>query len=407
MKRSIAMTNKLYYLDSYIKSFTTKILGQHQDESGQWHVTLEETAFYPTGGGQPFDTGTLNDIPVINVEEVEGEIRHYVSTPLSEKDVTGIIDWDRRYDHMQQHAGQHILSAAFVELLGFETVSFHLGKETLTIDINTEELSEKMAKEVEDLANQVIIENRPIETKWVTEEESLNYPLRKKLSVIDNIRLVIIPEFDYNGCGGTHPNSTGEVNIIKILSWERQKKTIRVQFVCGNRVLKQLQNKHKVITEVGQLISSSEQEMTSAVKRLLEQTKGLEKALDEAKEKLLQFEARDLLMNFVSGNIVGEVFQNRSIQELQKLARILTTSDENIIALLLTENEDKIQMVFAKGRSVVGNMKNLIGEVLPLVNGKGGGNETMAQGGGEPHLVSGAKLLDLSIKKIETQKIGN
>jgi alanyl-tRNA synthetase len=401
------MTTKLYYQDPYVKTFKTKIIKQEQDETGGWFVTLKDTAFYPTGGGQPFDAGTLNGVSVVNVEEVEGEIRHYVSKGLSGEEVEGVIDWDRRFDHMQQHTGQHILSAAFVEILGFETVSFHLGMETLTIDINTGELTEEMAREVEGLANQIILENRPIDNKWVTPDEATTYPLRKKLSVTDNIRLVIIPEFDYNGCGGTHPKSTGEVSSIKILNWEKEKKTTRVHFVCGNRVLEQLHNKNKVVIEVGQILSSPEQEITAAVKRLLEQGKGMEKALEEAKNSLLHYEAQNLLTRKNEKNLLGELFENRSIQELQKLARILTTIDEGLCTFLITENSDKLQMVFAKGKSANGNMKNLIGEVLPLLNGKGGGNETMAQGGGEANLISGAELLNLSIERLEAQKIGS
>jgi alanyl-tRNA synthetase len=397
------MTKKLYYEDPYIKSFTSKIMEQKQDEAGKWYVTLEETAFYPTGGGQPFDQGTLNTTCVTNVEEVDGELRHYMEIPLTENEVTGSIDWDRRFDHMQQHAGQHILSAAFAEELGFETVSFHLGKETLTIDINTEELTEEMAEAVEDLANQLIIENRPIQTKWVTEEESKNYPLRKKLSVVDHIRLVIIPDFDYNGCGGTHPKSTGEVSSIKILNWEKQKKTTRVQFVCGKRVLKQLHTKNKVLSQVGHLLSSPEQEMPSAVKRLLEQLKDVEKAVEEAKDSLLQFEARDLLSK-ADDLIVGHVFQDRSIQELQKLARYITSTNESVQAFLLTENEGKVQMVFAKGQAQAGSMKALIGQILPLINGKGGGNDTMSQGGGEAGRLSGEELLTIIVNNFKTER---
>ncbi|WP_313897576.1 alanyl-tRNA editing protein [Bacillus litorisediminis] len=160
------------------------------------------------------------------MEDREGEIRHYLEKPIPDisQPVIGQIDWDRRFDHMQQHAGQHILSAAFEELFHMKTVSFHLGTEVLTIDLDTSELTEDIALQAENLANQIILENRPIETKWVTEEEAKKYRLRKELSVTDQIRLVIIPDFDYNGCGGTHPSSTGQVGSIKILNWEKQRK---------------------------------------------------------------------------------------------------------------------------------------------------------------------------------------
>ena len=186
-------------------------------------------------GGQPNDIGTLADQHVINVEEIDGEIRHYLEGPFldTNKEIAGTIDWERRFDHMQQHTGQHLLSAAFDQLFEYRTIGFHLGAEIVTIDLETEVLTEHQVQRAEGLANQIILENRPIEVKWVTEEELSQYPLRKETKVKDDIRLVIIPDFDYNGCGGTHPKATGEVSSVKVLDWERQKKKVRVQFVCG------------------------------------------------------------------------------------------------------------------------------------------------------------------------------
>lgn len=398
------MTKKLFYEDAYQTTFATSLIKQEQDDNGTY-VTLEETAFYPTGGGQPFDKGTINGIPVINVEEVDGEIRHYVAAPVEGNNVEAIIDWHRRFDHMQQHAGQHILSAAFVEQYGFETMSFHLGQETLTIDILTEQLTEEQALKVEELANQIILENRPIETKWVTEEEAHQYPLRKKLAVTENVRLVIIPDFDYNGCGGTHPSSTGQVAAIKIIGWEKQKKNTRVEFVCGNRVRKQLHNKTKVITEIGQLLSSPEQEMTTSVKRILEQGKTMEKMLEDLRDQLLHFEAKSIIRN-AKDQYAGEVLQNRTMQELQKLARIVTNMEERIVTIFVTETGEKQQIVVARGKSAPGNMKALIGEIIPTINGKGGGNDLMAQGGGESGTISNEKLLEIALAKAKALEIG-
>jgi alanyl-tRNA synthetase len=396
------LQSKLYYRDPYIKTFTTKIRHQNQDEAGNWYVVLEETAFYPTGGGQPHDTGTLDDIQVVNVEEMNGEIRHYIEKPLPEKsvNVTGVIDWERRFDHMQQHSGQHILSAAFEELFGYQTVSFHLGNEIVTIDLDIEELSEQEAMAAEKLANQMILENRPIETKWVAENELSKYPLRKMPSVTENIRLVIIPNFDYNGCGGTHPNSTGQVFAIKILDWERQRKRIRVQFVCGNRVLKQLGQKHRVIRKLNALLNAPEEELITAATRLLDHGKEMEKSLEEAREKLLHYEVKELLESRnPESQLIAKVFQNRSIQELQKLARMLTAEKEEVTVLFVAEIGDRLQFVFARGSAGNSNMKQIAADVLPIINGKGGGNETFAQGGGDAH-ISGDELLNKLIEKL-------
>ncbi|MFT9598199.1 alanyl-tRNA editing protein [Mesobacillus sp.] len=377
------MENKLYYQDGYIKNFSAELITQKEDESGRIYAILSQTAFYPTGGGQPFDTGFLNGVEVVDVEEVGGEIRHYIKEELTEGNrIEGSINWARRFDHMQQHAGQHILSAAFEEQYGYKTVSFHLGKDTLTIDLDTENLGAVEAEKVEELANQVILENRPIHTKWVGEDELKQYRLRKELSVSNNIRIVIIPDFDYNGCGGTHPNSTAEVGSLKILGWERQKKMVRVEFVCGKRVLNKLGQKHEVIKELTAMLNAPEQEMSSSVTRLLDQKKELEKTIEKMKDQLLKFEA-DEIIGSGKNDIVSRVFQNRSIQELQKLARLLVSTAEDKIFLLASENEDKLQFVFAKGKNSVGNLKVLSQRALSIIDGKGGGNEMLVQGGGK------------------------
>ncbi|WP_421384909.1 alanyl-tRNA editing protein [Bacillus salacetis] len=396
------MKEKLYYRNPYIREFKTQLISQQQSNDGRWFASLKETAFYPTGGGQPYDTGILNNSNVTEVEEVDGCIRHYIDKPLDEtNEITGKLDWERRFDHMQQHSGQHILSASFSERLGYETVSFHLGKETCTIDINTPELSEAEALKAEELANEVILQNRPIHTKWITKTEAEKYPLRKKLSVEDDIRLVIIPEFDYNGCGGTHPGSTGEVGMIKILEWEKQRKNTRVTFVCGNRVTSQLHKKNAILRELTGALNAPPSEMHSAVMTLIENNKKNEKLLDEARETILKYEAENLAESVreIKGiPVVKNVLQNRSMADLQKMARSILQQNEAVV-LLVSENGDKLQFVFGAAPSCNANMKELMAYALELTGGKGGGNPAMAQGGGSAH-IKGEELLEHLIKKI-------
>lgn len=390
------MENKLYYQDAYIQSFTAQVLKQNQDSAGNWYIVLNQTAFYPTGGGQPHDLGTFAGQRVLNVEEIDGEIRHYLDSPLQDigDKAVGTIDWERRFDHMQQHAGQHILSASFDNLFEYRTVGFHLGAELLTIDLETETLTEEQVQKAEELANQIILENRPIEIKWVSEEELSQFTLRKETKVKEDIRLVIIPDYDYNGCGGTHPRSTGQVSAIKVLDWERQKKKVRVQFVCGNRVVRQLDQKQKVLLELTKLLNAPEKEMKQAALRLLENNKSLEKILEQTKESLLHYEANDLLgkSKQQDKNFVSEVFQNRSIQELQKLARLIIAEDELAMVYFVSQNENRLQLVCARGTAATKNMKEVIATALSLINGKGGGNDSFAQGGGEA-LMSGEQIL--------------
>lgn len=389
---------KLYYENPYIKTFETELVYQAADDKERVYAVLKETAFYPTGGGQPHDEGTLNGIKVVDVEEAEGEIRHYLERDLepSNTGISGKIDWNRRFDHMQQHAGQHILSAAFEELYGYKTVSFHLGKEILTIDLEISELPVGHAEEAERLANAIILENRPIEARWVSAEEASQFPLRKQLSVSEDIRLVIIPEFDYNGCGGTHPTSTGQVAGVKVLDWERQKKKIRVQFICGSRILTQLQTKHEITGNLSQLLNAPEQDLPSAASRLIENGKDLEKQLEAAKEALLAYEAKEM---FTAGKekCISKVFEGRSIQELQKLARLIASQTENADVILINETADKLQFVCARGADSESDMKSLSAELLQKINGKGGGNPQFAQGGGDK-LMSGEDLLEYAMR---------
>lgn len=400
---------KLFYQNSYIQTFTSKIIKQEKDENGLWYIVLEETAFYPTGGGQPFDTGTINNILVLNVEEIDGEIRHYLETPVidSKERLDGQINWERRFDHMQQHAGQHILSAAFEELLNYKTVSFHLGEEVLTIDLDIEELTENEAVIVEKRANQIILENRPIQSKWISQAELSQYPLRKQPKVVENIRLVIIPEFDYNGCGGTHPSSTGQVGAIKILDWEKQRKKIRVRFICGNRVLQQFHVKHQILTLLTKLLNAPEQGMIQSLERLLESVKSSDKQLEEVRQTLLQFEAREMTETQLEINgqgVISKVVQNRSLKELQQLARIITNLLNEVIVILISENESQLQVVIARGSDQQVSMKELLAEILPTFNGKGGGNEVMSQGGGDL-ILTGNELLEITLDALSIKQV--
>lgn len=394
------MKGKLFYQDPYLTRFSSKVIKQSQEESGGWYVVLRETAFYPTGGGQPFDNGLIGSISVVNVEEVDGEIRHYLDSPLPSdmQEVECVLNWERRFDHMQQHSGQHILSASFEEHFGYKTVSFHLGKDTVTIDLDIENLPAADARAAEQKANQIVKQAREIETKWIAHHEMNKYSLRKQPSVTENIRLVIIPEFDYNACGGIHPKNTAETGPIKILGWEKQRKKIRVEFICGERVLRKLDEKHRIIQQLTNLLNTPEENIQTAVVRLIDENKTLEKSVENTKESLFLYEAKELINANINDNI-AQVYTNRSIQDLQKLARLIQTHAKNKSVYLIADNGDQLQVVCAKGEQAEGiNMNELLKEVLPQINGKGGGSKTFAQGGGEA-IISGKQLLSGILEK--------
>ncbi|RUL50341.1 alanyl-tRNA editing protein [Lysinibacillus antri] len=387
------MKDLFYYVNSTMKEFTAQVVCTGIDKERPY-VVLSNTAFYPTGGGQPHDTGWINNVPVVDVEKVNDEIRHYIDGPTNSVngEVHGKLNWERRFDHMQQHCGQHILTAAFVELFDFATVSFHLGSELVTIDLNTNAITEEQLALAEQRANEIILENRPVETKWITKDELSQYPLRKDVAVEDDIRLVIIPDFDYNGCGGTHPPSTGQVSALKIMGTEKMKKNIRVHFVCGQRVLDQLDMRKKVLSDVSRQLSVPEEYSGEALRKVLTDVKKVEKALDEAQNVLLQVEAKELFEKSVSG-IVAVTFENRTIQTLQKLGRAIVALHSEVIALLVADNGDKLQFIAARGENQEKSMKELSNAVLPLINGKGGGSDSFAQGGGEK-LLAATELLE-------------
>ncbi|EJQ81390.1 MULTISPECIES: serine-tRNA(Ala) deacylase AlaX [Bacillus] len=398
------MEQKLYYIDAYTKDFTTKIIKQDYDKEDNLYVVLNETAFYPTGGGQPYDTGTLNGTLVTNVEEVNGEIRHFIAEQLETAEVEGKINWERRFDHMQQHAAQHILSAAFWDHFNIPTIGFHLGKETVTIDLETENLPAETIEKAVQIANNIVFENHPIRIQWMNLEEAKTLPLRKEPTLTENIRVVIIENFDYNGCGGTHPRRTGEVGLIQVLNWERNKGGIRLTFIAGWRTLKLMGQQQQIMKDVSKQLNSSETDIPAKVAQLLISQKENEKAIQTINEKLLFAEANELLQQpaeIHAGFLISKVFTNRSMQEVAKLSAIIIEQQEHAITYFVIENDDKLQCILACGKTVTLDMNALLKDALPAIEGKGGGNKKSARGGGKA-IMSGDEFLHQLISSLQS-----
>lgn len=379
------MTIKLYYEDVYRKNFKASVLETAVDAEGTPYAVLDQTAFYPTGGGQPCDWGTLSGIPVINVEEADGKILHKLerALPADLIQVDGEINWQRRFDHMQQHSGQHLLSATFETLYDAETFGFHMGQEVVTVDIMRHPILPEEITAVEAMVNQIIFENRPITAKFVEPEDLQTLPLRKPPSVSENIRIVTVADFDYSPCGGTHPGQTGEIGLVKVLSWEKHKAGSRVEFVCGWRTIRSLDKKQNILRELGKLLGTGEADLAASIAKQLEDRKESERKLQEALQTLMEHEADDLREH---AQKIGDfrvsigVFQNRSMQELQRLTSMIT-SHSNRISLLASVGE-KTNLVFARTSDLTISMFDLLKAVLPMIDGKGGGNPAVAQGGG-------------------------
>lgn len=373
----------MYLNDSYIKEFYADILNVVKKD-GNIAVVLNRTAFYPEGGGQPSDTGLIGNCNVSYVYEEDGLIYHIINKePDCLENLRCSIDWDRRFDNMQQHCGQHILSAAFEKLLKGATVGFHLGSEYVSVDIAIDSLSPDDALKVETMANDIVFKNLPVRYHYPKPEELSNFPLRKAPSVQDNIRIVEVDGFDFSPCGGTHPKLTGDIGLIKIIKWEKYKNSTRVEFLCGKRALQNYYWKNNYINEISNILSSKDLEVLDNIKKCTAELNAAERQVKLLKDKVLSYEASELysLSDTINGTkVVKQVFADRDFKEITSLAGKIA-KNASVIALLGLKSQNA-QMVFARSSDVNIKINDLFKEVLPLINGKGGGNPQSAQGGG-------------------------
>jgi len=387
-------TERLYRENAYTAQFTAKVVRQEKTREG-FEVVLDKTAFYPTGGGQPCDTGWLDGIPVIDVEEREGTVVHLLKAPLESDAVTGKIDWERRFDHMQQHAGQHVLSACFDKLAGARTVGFHLGSQFVYIDLDSTDLTREQVAQAEQMANKTVFGNLPIKTYILQPEEVKDLPLRKQPTVYEDIRIVEIDGFDYTPCGGTHPSHTGCIGLIKIRRWEKQKDGTRIEFVCGGRALEDYGTKNNCLNKVCAMLSVRDFEAADAVERILAENKALAKAAEAMREELCKFEAEKLVRNapLEKGlRLIKLSYHNRPLEELRLLVSGIT-SEKGCIALLATTG-DKNQVMAGRSEDLSIDLRKPFNEVMSQIGGRGGGSAKLVQGGlGDAE--SAARALDM------------
>jgi alanyl-tRNA synthetase len=294
----MATTERLYYHDSRLLEFDAVVISVSERDDGQIAVELDRTAFYPTGGGQPTDTGTLGDARVVDCVDAESEgVLHLIvgSVPEIGDRVHGQIDWLRRLDHLQQHTGQHILSAAFIKLFEAATHSFRVLEHECEIDVALNNPTNEKIEQAVDLANQIIWENRPMTIRQVTSEEAATLPLRKEPSREGELRLIEIDDFDLTPCGGTHARSTGEVGVIAVRSWERAKGLTRIQFMAGGRVVADYRKANRTARDVSALFSAGREDSPAHVSKLVEDSKKLRRRVSELEEIACRVEAEELL----------------------------------------------------------------------------------------------------------------
>ena len=392
------MTERLYRTDSHLLVFEARVVDV-VERGGRRALILDRSAFHPTGGGQPFDTGTLGSYRVVDVES-EGEdgerVLHFIESPPSEKSpevgatLAGKVDAARRRDHLQQHSGQHILSQAFVRAANLETRSFHLGAESSTIDLDPGASDDVVARALE-IANDVVFSDRLMRVHEVTPDELAKFKVRRQTFHGARIRLIEIEEFDVSTCGGTHAQRAGEVGLIAVKGVERGKGMHRVEFVCGGRALREYRHDRRLLSEIGRRLSTGGEQLVAQVERLAESNQALRKRVKQLFEIAADVQAKELLAKAEKRGalrVVSEVVSDVTFEEAQLLARKVTSGGPptetggSIIALLGIRDGDGGRLLFARSNEpalATIAMGPLVKQVAERFGGKGGGAPASAQ----------------------------
>jgi alanyl-tRNA synthetase len=364
------MTERLYYLDPYLKEFSARVV-----RSTPQGVVLDRTAFYPTGGGQPCDLGTLNGVEVTDVIEEGREVIHVVKSTL-EGEVRGVIDWDRRRDHMQQHHGQHLLSEAFVRVSKAQTSSFHLGRQGCSIDLD-QNVAAVDVERAETLANMIIYENRAVQIGFFGHDEAKNLPMRKPPPDQERIRVVTVKEFDCQACCGTHPRTTGEVGVVCVTGVERQKATTRIHFLCGYRALTEARENARVLRSLTTKLSAGRDDLEKTVDRIQEEFADTRRQLNAAEKKLAEQVGRDLAAR---GKVIVEVFEGKGMEYLRSVATAIAALPGKVAILGGTGETSTV--VISRSADLSIDLRPIFKDVLAPIGGKGGGMAHFVQGGG-------------------------
>jgi alanyl-tRNA synthetase len=385
------MTDRLYYHDSFLYNFDAEV--RSVVETPRPALILDRTAFYPTSGGQIHDTGWLvsggEKLHVTEVSEAEdGRVVHYLDAPLKDAQpgtrVRGEIDAARRRDHMQQHSAQHVLSAAFVRLFNMPTVSFHMADDYCSIDLDTPSLNKDQVESAERAANEIMIENRSVDVRYVTRDEAEKLGLRKlPPAERDQLRLIDIRDWDLTACGGTHVSSTGQIGGILLRKTEKVRQGYRVEFVAGQRAVSTARRDFSTLTETAALFSAHIYDVPQQARKALDEIKSLRKQREQSQEELVAAQAASLLAETPESHgrkLVVRSFSDRDLNYLKLLAQKLTRQPSAVIALLATESPQPA-LVFAQSAGQPYDMGALLKETMAKLGGRGGGTKDLAQGG--------------------------
>lgn len=399
------MNMRLYYTDSFLTEFDAQVV--ESIASPRPAVILDQSAFYPTSGGQVFDTGWLEAsgarLRVVEVAEQDDRVLHYLEaapvalTPGAQ--VHGSIDLARRRDHMQQHSGQHVLSAAFIRLFEMPTVSFHMGDESCTIDLDTKSLTPEQVEAAENFANQVVMEDRPVEIRFVSLEEARGLGLRKLPPVErEQLRLIGIRDLDLTACGGTHVRHTGQIGAILLRKTEKVKQGMRVEFVCGGRALAAARRDHATLTDSAAVLSAHIRELPEQIRKLQDEAKAARKLRSDLLNELAELHAERLLERTPEQNgfhLVARTFADRDLEFVRLLGQKLARANGKKAVALLAAAQGTPTLIFAQTTGLPYDMGALMKEAMAATGGRGGGSKDLAQGG-----VPKPELLQETLEKV-------
>lgn len=377
---------KLYYEDQYIREFTAEIV-EVKEKNGRFHVVMDKTAFFPGGGGQNGDLGFIDNHQVIDVYEEDNVVYHVTEKkPIKIHRVKCSIDWDRRLDGMQQHLGQHVLSGCFFTLFNANTVSVHVGKDVSTVDIQGN-LDEETIRAAERKANEIIQDNIIVEFLTPNKKELKKLDIRRDLpNTYDQIRVVKIGDLDINACCGVHPKSTLDLQVIKIRKWEKHKGATRIEYLAGKRAIEDYFNKDDFSRQICRFLNCGEQDAVNTINNL---TKQLKEVLDENRKikiELGEYEIKEMLENAEKiGNVsvINKIYDGGDIRHIGKIGEKLVVNGD-AIALFAVKFEDRTNLIFNCSKNIKGiSMGDLLKDAISLIDGKGGGSQFSAQGGGK------------------------
>ena len=367
---------RLYYQLPYVKTFMGVVETCEPSDKGDWVVTLNRTGFYPEGGGQPSDTGTLGQVPVLYVWEKGDQVYHRVAAPLQTGQlVEGVIDWERRYDHMQHHTGEHILSGLIHGKYGYDNVGFHMGEQAVTIDFNGV-LTWEQLEELEEEANQIVWDNVPVQEAFPGPEERERMEYRSKKELTGDVRIITIPGADVCACCGTHVENTGEVGMIKVTGMIHYKGGVRISILCGRKALLDYRRRVHQDARISSLLSAREDQLAEAVERLKEENAGLQGRLAQLRREYFQMKTESLPKK--SGPL-ALAQDGLDPAALRQLATMLFRQGRGDTVLVISENGQTGSFFYVIG-SDKQDVRPLGKELNRILNGRGGGSAQMVQG---------------------------